>query len=127
MAKVLAERWAPIRSSAEAEILGKLRVQRTWVGGFDGWSSGLRFRFRDGLCGTANSSEVVSPGDWAEGVGVTKERGGARSDGSASGTSRSLRKAVVSLLILFAAACLGDGGVMVVLLAERGRVAAVGV
>ena len=59
LAKVLAQRWAPIRSSADAEILEKLRVQRTCVGGFDGVRAGLRFRRGEDV-GTGVSS-VVAP------------------------------------------------------------------
>jgi hypothetical protein len=67
---VLAQRWAPIRSSADAEILEKLRVQRTCVGGFEGARVGLRLRLRIGEdVGTGVSSVVASPPVSSEEVG----------------------------------------------------------
>lgn len=67
LAKVLAQRWAPIRSSADAEIREKLRVQRTCVGGLDGARTGLRLRLRRGEeVGTEASSVVAPPVSSAE-------------------------------------------------------------
>lgn len=76
LAKVLAQRWAPIRSSADAEILEKLRVQRTCVGGFDGARVGLRLRLRRGeevgtgvssvVAPAVSSAEVASARSWRE-------------------------------------------------------------
>jgi hypothetical protein len=68
---VLALRWPEILSNAEAEILGKARVQRTFVGGAEGLGDrgdgmlSLRLRFIDcrgeGTDLAGRSSAVVSP------------------------------------------------------------------
>lgn len=58
-ANVLAVRCAPIRSSADAEILGKLRVHSTCVTGSGGVRVGLRWRLRPVGGDAAETSSVV--------------------------------------------------------------------
>lgn len=65
-----------MRSSADAEIFGKLRVQRTCVAGCEGAGTGLRLRLRPDDGGAAGiSSAVVSPVSDADVVrGATSRR-----------------------------------------------------
>ena len=78
---MLAFLWPRIDSKAEAEILGKLRVQRTCVGG------------RDGDCG----GPILSPRLRLRVVGdVTRDEGGSRRIGGSEADSSAVVSPVSS-------------------------------